>query len=156
MKVDKIIWLMFLHLFVNLSIISFHSVIFVFATRLKSRDIKRAWSSKFKGCKNETDSMGSQQLNNADFYLVIWLMITRKLQKNKNKTLNLIYSPRPHHSQLYIKGTRFSKVSVPFLKWSVFHGSSIPSRRWSAGQGEKRSTLARSKEEQLNAHATNL
>lgn len=86
-----------------------------------------------------------------------------KKTKNKNQqTLNLIHSPAPHHhhhhSQLYIKGTRFSKVSVPFLKCSVFHGSSIPSQRWSGAQvrEKNRSTLARSKEEQLNAHTTNL
>lgn len=77
-RLTKFDLIMFLHLFVNLSIISFHSVIFVFATRLKSRDIKRAWSSKVKRCKNETDSMGNRQLNNADFYLVIWSVITWK------------------------------------------------------------------------------
>lgn len=62
------------------------------------------------------------------------MKMTLKINKQKNPESDPF--PRPHHSQLYIKGTRLSKVSVPFLKWSVFHGSSNPSQGWSAGQGQ--------------------
>lgn len=107
-----------LHLFVNLSIISFHSVVFVFATRLKSRDIKRALS-KVKGCKNETDSMVNQKLNK--LYLLIhrvddYIKMTFKNKQQKNKTKKPWIWSSPHHSHVYIKGTWFSIVSVLFLK----------------------------------------
>lgn len=72
--------------------------------------------------------------------------------KNKltKKTLNLIHSPppppHPHHSQLYIKGTRFFKSFSPISEMI----SNSMARQIPASGGaqvrDKRSTLARSKE----------
>lgn len=107
-----------LHLFVNVSIILFHSLVFVFATRLKSRDIKRAWSSKVKGCKNKTDPMVNQKLNQVYLYKFIGLMITWKwLLKTNVKPW--IWSIPPTIHNFTLKVLDFQKFQSHF--WNKQH-----------------------------------
>lgn len=64
--------------------------------------------------------MLNQQLKYADSSLVGYMKIIKKKPESV---------PFFVHEQIYIKGTLFfkkqTKVSVPYLKLSVFHGSSI-------------------------------